>query len=542
MVTSKQVVAFDHGYDPESDEPILNSIFSQYQRVLLESLLTPFGLDFLIKDQHGGDVDTIHNVRQIGTDKQMTYKNSDNQKAYEEQPQYNYTAYHDGNKDYGALKRETKKQFQASGEPVIDEYTGKKLYFYTKSAAKGNSDKQASIEHVLTADTIHEDRGRVLSGLSGEELANAKENLVFTNASLNSSMGATKENNSVVEIPRYIELHPELDEATKSRMLKKYNNAQKAYEMKLIRAYYSSDKFKKDVTYAAMNVGYRMGVRQALGFVFAEMWFAVKAELETRDCSEAGFKSYLEAIAGGIQKGYDCARKKYPELFSKFLSGAIAGALSSLTTTLCNIFFTTAKNSVRIIRQSYASLVEALKVLFINPDDYEFGDRMRAVVKILSVGASITVGILVSDAISHTTLGALGETGQIVQNFCGVFVTGIMSCTLLTFLDRSSVINSLVNSLNQIHTIETEVNYYRRWAEYFERYAAELMQIDLVQFEKESEACNAIAVQLDAAQTADELNYILKQAFQSRNIPLPWEGFSDFDAFMSHSSARLVFQ
>ena len=216
--------------------------------------------------------------------------------------------------------------------------------------------------------------------------------------------------------------------------------------------------------------------------------------------------------------------------------------MSSLTTTLCNIFFTTAKNSVRIIRQSYASLVEALKVLFINPDDYEFGDRMRAVVKILSVGASITVGILVSDAISHTTLGALGETGQIVQNFCGVFVTGIMSCTLLTFLDRSSVINSLVNSLNQIHTIETEVNYYRRWAEYFERYAAELMQIDLVQFEKESEACNAIAVQLDAAQTADELNYILKQAFQSRNIPLPWEGFSDFDAFMSHSSARLVFQ
>ena len=50
----------------------------------LESLITSFGLDFLLmKDRHGGDVDTIHNVRQIGQDEQMTYKNESNQKAYE---------------------------------------------------------------------------------------------------------------------------------------------------------------------------------------------------------------------------------------------------------------------------------------------------------------------------------------------------------------------------------------------------------------------------------------------------------------------------
>ena len=395
---------------------------------------------------------------------------------------------------------------------------------------------------MLTAHTIHNDPGRVLSGLNGEDLANSKENLVFTNASLNSSMGATKENEDVVEIPDYISKHPELPEETKNRMMCEYNRATKAYEAKLAHAYYLSPKFKKDLAYAAGNVGLQMGIRQVLGFVFAEMWFSVKEEFQKFNERDVTLKDYLEAVAHGIQTGLEGFKEKYPELASKFLSGAVAGALSSLTTTLCNIFFTTAKNTVRIIRQSYASLVEAMKVLFINPDDYEFGDRMRAVIKVLSVGASVTVGVLVSDAVAHTPLGALGKTGDIVQNFSGAFVTGIMSCTLLMYLDRSELMNTLVQRLNDIHTIETELNYYREWAKYFEQYAAQLMQIDLDQFEKEGQAFWAIASRLDDIQTEDELNQTLKQAFASRNLPLPWADFPDFNAFMSDKSAHLVFQ
>ena len=52
------------------------SIFQQYEKVIIDSLITSFGLDFIIQDQHGGDVDTIHNVRQIGVDELMKYKNS----------------------------------------------------------------------------------------------------------------------------------------------------------------------------------------------------------------------------------------------------------------------------------------------------------------------------------------------------------------------------------------------------------------------------------------------------------------------------------
>ncbi len=67
------VKQIDSNYDTETN--VYNSIFEQYEHVIMQSLITSFGLDFLVRDQHGGDVDTIHNVRQIGKDEQMGYKN-----------------------------------------------------------------------------------------------------------------------------------------------------------------------------------------------------------------------------------------------------------------------------------------------------------------------------------------------------------------------------------------------------------------------------------------------------------------------------------
>ena len=81
----------DSGFSPNPDDNIIDSLFQQYEHVIIESLITSFGLDFLIKDQHGGDVDTIHNVRQIGKDEQMSYKNSANETAYDERGNYSST-------------------------------------------------------------------------------------------------------------------------------------------------------------------------------------------------------------------------------------------------------------------------------------------------------------------------------------------------------------------------------------------------------------------------------------------------------------------
>ena len=180
---------------------VYNSIFEQYERVIMQSLITSFGLDFLVRDQHGGDVDTIHNVRQIGKDEQMKYKNKRNEKAYNNRGKYNRDDFEKYHSNYKTTYREIE------NAPLEDEYTGKTIHFYAPS-----DDIQASLDHIISAKEVHDDRGRVLSGLDSVSLADSPENFAWTNNSLNKSM----QYDSAEE---YIAKHPELDEQTKQNIL-----------------------------------------------------------------------------------------------------------------------------------------------------------------------------------------------------------------------------------------------------------------------------------------------------------------------------------
>lgn len=503
------------GFYPEKDENVMDSIFKQYERVIIESVITSFGLDFIVKDRHGGDVDTINNVRKIGKDEEMIYKNKQNQMDYDSKEKYDSHAYH-SHKGYKEKNKQV--SMQKKDGTLKDAYTGERIGFNGKS----------DLDHVIAAKEIHDDAGRVLAGLSGVDLANSNENLEATNPRTNRTKKADSMNDF---IDKYGD---EYTEAQKDKMRENDAIARKSYEAKLAKEYYTSPKFAKDVAFSAGNVGVKMGLRQVLGFVFTEVWFTVKEEFENLDGS-FDFAELLNSIGNGIKRGFENAKEKYKELLAKFTDGVVAGALSSISTTLCNIFFTTAKNVVKIIRQTYASLIQAGKVLFINPDRLEFGERMRAIVKILATGASIVVGTAVGESI-----GTIPVVGDIVQTFCGTLVTGVMSCSLLYFFDRSEIMNKLVNKLNSLHTISTEVNYFYRQAEYFERYAAELMSIDIEKFKEETELYYSFALEIENTTNEEELNIKLKNILNKIGIKIPWEG--DFDTFMSNKNAVLVFE
>ena len=111
----------------QKNDDIMDSLFEQYEKVIVRSIITSFGLDFFIKDQHGGDVDTINNVRQIGIDNQMIYKNKSNQSNYENRPEYDKDMsriYHQ-DKNYIFRNREISRQKK---EGILnDAYTNKKV-------------------------------------------------------------------------------------------------------------------------------------------------------------------------------------------------------------------------------------------------------------------------------------------------------------------------------------------------------------------------------------------------------------------------------
>ena len=69
--------------DIEPDENVFHAVWNEYERVILQSLVTSFGLDGLIHDQRGGDVDTIYNVRHEKDENGAVFKNVSNQAAYD---------------------------------------------------------------------------------------------------------------------------------------------------------------------------------------------------------------------------------------------------------------------------------------------------------------------------------------------------------------------------------------------------------------------------------------------------------------------------
>ena len=70
--------------NPNPNHNVFDELWSEYERVIVHSLITTFGLDFLIVDQDGGDVDTINTVN-----KTLSFKNKKYSKRYDDRGIYN---------------------------------------------------------------------------------------------------------------------------------------------------------------------------------------------------------------------------------------------------------------------------------------------------------------------------------------------------------------------------------------------------------------------------------------------------------------------
>lgn len=498
-------------------------LFSEYERIVMESLVKAFGLDALSRDQHGGDVDTIHNVRQIGKDAEMTYKNKENEMRYNNRGEYNSAEYHQ-HEGYISKNREIS---QKRKEGILqDEYTGEAI------PRNGRSD----LDHVVSGKEIHDDPGRVLTEIDGADLANnTPDNLKVTNMHTNRSKKADS-------MEEYLQKHgDEYTEEQKDRMRKLDQKARKEIDAQLNRKYYTSSKFLTDTTTAAAKTGLQMGIRQVLGFVLVEVWAEIRNTLNKKKHSKA--KEMLLSSVAAIKRGIKNAKRRYKKMIAEFMNGAFAGVLASITTTLCNIFFTTAKNVVRIIRQSYVYIVEALKTIFINPENLALGDCISATVKILSVGGSVILGTMVQEAVSKSGIAGFPVVGEIVPAFCGALASGIVSCSLLYFFERSEYVKRIVIFLNELDMVNAAKNFAieaKRRADEVEAYALKVLDIDVDTFRTEVERIRDSICALDDVSSEEDLKNKMNNIYKELNIKKSWKG--NLSNHMEDRNKQLVFE
>lgn len=508
------------------DGSVFTSIWASYEKVVLNSLVTSFGLDFLVHDQHGGDVDTIHSVRDTKLSDAERYKNPDHRAAYENRGEYDTKSYH-GDPRYREMTRSARLAFNEKGILIEDAYVPGNTVAPNRAAYLGK-DRHAELDHVVSAHEIHEDPGRVLAGLDGKDLANSTENLRFTNEGINRPK-------SDLSIKEFLDKKGDsVPSPTQKQMLKVDKEVRTSYEDKLIRAYYSSPDFLSSAAVAAAQRGVEMGIRQAVGFAFVELWFACSEEILTvPDKSE--IKDYYRAITRGLENGLSNIKNKHSALLESFGAGFLAGVLASFTTTLINIFITTDKATARNLRQAYAAIVQAGNVLLFNPDDLLLGDRLEMTAVILVTGANVLIGSAIGDVIAKTPLGANPQIGSTVCLFTSTLVSGLLSCTLLLCLDRSKFINKVVANLNQYLT---ESQSFRESANKFTSLAAQVAELDIVQFRIDTERYRNVAEKIARAESDSELDALLTSACTVFDIQLPWDG--DFDEFMSDPSGKLI--
>lgn len=231
--------------DPNGN--VFNGIWQSYERVVIHSLITSFGLDFLVQDQQGGDVDSIRSVRSSG------FKSDEHRAAYDARGGYDTKEYHT-HPQYLEIAQSARRTFNETGAMQQDAYVPGNTVAYSRASALGK-ERRANLDHVISAHEIHEDPGRVLAGLDGRDLANSPDNLKFTNESLNKQK-------SDMTVDAFLDKKGDaIPEDVQQQMRAVDRESREKYEAKLAQAYYSSGDFWGDAITAAGARGIEMGAR-----------------------------------------------------------------------------------------------------------------------------------------------------------------------------------------------------------------------------------------------------------------------------------------
>ena len=485
-------------FHAERAEVILNEIRVDVTR----SVVTSLGLGSFLAayDKTGGNVDTVHNVRG-GTDVGKIFLVTEEEKKSIEKKkesiiesfkERNKTKKHfvggiwateDGEKNYKNLEgcnssvvrqdaqyieagREIKRRQLLEGS-VEDIYTGRPL--------KKLRDKK-NLDHIKSVNETHYDPARVLAELDTKDLANIPENLGPTHETINKSKSADKMEDYIDKVPGKIknlqdkitnqEKKSDLSrgESDKLRKMKAkldaFRNfdpekarkadegARKAQDKLINTTYYTSPKFLKNTVSAGALEARNMGCQQALGLILVEFFAACFDETKRFIASNINWGELIPALKRSLLKIAKRLADKWKNVLSAFVGGSISGFLSSLVTTLINVFRTTAKRFVRLIREGLLSLLRAIKVALFPQEGQSFADSFHAASKLLFSGAVVIGGIALEEFVEKAVLGVFPGLGVLATRLVLVIVAGFTAlavafgCYILDKLDRFGAVES----------------------------------------------------------------------------------------------------
>ena len=341
-------------------------------------ITSQFGLASLFIDSRdGGSVTTLYNF-----DEGITSTETDKLKYQ------SYKSNNDDSKKFKYVRKEVgydknfpkmRKEHFKTNEQVIDAYTGKVL----------PKDRRTQLDHIVSAKEIESNSKNHLF-LSTEERANMAikdTNLAFTSESINTSkqdksmsefLETKKRGKGITNKERY-----EIDE---KKAMEKDKIARKAIKAEINKATFK--KYSTELLQTGAKDAAKMALYSSLGVVLREFLQAVFQTIKEifANYKNESLKELFARFKTKIQGVVEKLKREWKDIFSNSIEGAITAFFSNLLVFAINLFATTLKKLVSMIRAGFVSLVQAVKIMVNPPENMTFEEASYQAAKIMITG------------------------------------------------------------------------------------------------------------------------------------------------------------
>lgn len=471
-----------------------NELLSQYRGTVLSSLITAFGLDkILFTDNDGGNVQTIHNAK--------SHIYSDDKFRERGERAYNRNDYATAND----MNDRRKHDFQTK-EHIYDCYTGRKL----------PKDGRAHLEHIVSAKENHDQTDMRILFDKAEmfNIINGEKNTTYIDGSMNQSKGEKPLKDWEVKTSSKDKsmTNGEYFGVKAKRAHKADESARKSIDQQVARK--KLEHYSSSMTKDSLKQGGQVAIRQALGVIFTEVATMVMDEVPNiikQLHSDFSIEKFFLKIGDLVSQAFERVKSKMGHVLEAIKTGFTSGIFTSIITTVINMFATTAKNMVRLIRQALVSITEAIRILFFDKDKRTTGERVIAASKVIMTGASTVLGVLVEQSLSSflqsSGIVAIpvigGVLADIIPIFVGTVLTGLVSVSFLYYMDHSESIQKLIQFIDRISEdcFDRAVKTIDQANQLLDVYIAELCSVDIDKMREQVADIHEVNLAIDCGDT-----------------------------------------
>ena len=412
---------------------------------VMTTIVGQFGLASLfVEAKDGGSVTTTHNFK-----KGVTASPEDAAKYKK------YVENTNGSREWSDVRKEggydaplpdMRKNAFKTQDVIIDEYTGRPL----------PKDGRAHLDHVVSAKEIESDPRAHLFQTPEEraKMATDKKNLAWTEGSANQSKGEQKMEDWLDKTNKgQKETNEERFGIDRERAMAKDKAARKHVSRTINKAAFK--KYSKELLATGGKDAANMAAYSAIGVIMHDLSLAVVEELKyiLKNRGDKTFKELFVHFKDKMAEVLKAIKAKWKEIIAGSLEAGIVAFLSNIVVFIINLFATTLKKIVGMIRAGFVSLCQAIKLMAHHPEDMTQEEANYQAIKILTAGliGALSLGLSASiekflqgipglQPIMMFPIPSFGGEARTVSDVIAVtlsaVVGGLVTTIVLYYMDR----------------------------------------------------------------------------------------------------------